>query len=212
MPAAIGAELQQLPLGYLLGSPLKAAIEAQALAAKTTVDFIFNVGLEEDASNPGEYKIRTADFNFTQIITDPAYPGNVYDVYSSLSVPILSIVPVPFIRISDLSVSFEFKIRDVQTASSKFETTGSTGIKNTTEVNGKFGGGLLGFFGGPSGSMKNTTEVQLNASVTYQATNRQTTDRSATFKMTMNAVQDVIPEGLSRVLNILNDAIKSTKK
>lgn len=211
MPANIGAELQQLPLGYLLGAPLKSAIEAQALAAKTTVEFIQTVGLEEDPAT-GEFKVRSADFTFTQPIPDPNNPGGFIEQESKLTVPILSIVPVPFIRISDLNVSFEFKIRDVQSASSKLETTGSTGITSTTEVKGKFGGGILGFFGGPKGEMNTKTDVQINASATYQSTNRQMTDRSATFKMTMNAVQDAIPEGLSRVLNILNDAIKAQKK
>ena len=44
MPANIGAELQALPLEYLLGSPMQAAIAAQALAAKPTSDFILPDG------------------------------------------------------------------------------------------------------------------------------------------------------------------------
>jgi len=209
MPVSIGAELQELPLGFLLGAPLKAAIEAQALAAKSTVEFITIVGLQEDPPDSGNFKVRTADFTYKHPVPDPANPGSFIEVETTLTVPILSIVPVPFIRISDLNVSFEFKIRDVQTASSKNEVTGSTGIHFTNEVNAKFGGGFFGFFGGPKGDMKTTTDIQINASTTYQATNRQTTDRSATFKMTMNAVQDLIPEGLARVLNILNDTIKA---
>ncbi len=45
MPANIGAELQALPLEYMLGAPLAATITAQALAAKTTVAFIEEVWL-----------------------------------------------------------------------------------------------------------------------------------------------------------------------
>lgn len=211
MPANISAELQALPLGYMLGSPLKAVIEAQALAAKSTVDFIQNVGLEEDPAT-GELTVRAADFTFVQPVPDPANPGSFIEQPTKLTVPILTIVPVPYIRVSDLNVSFEFKIRDVQSASSKKEITGSTGITTSVETKGKLGGGLFSFFGGPSGEMRTKTDVQVNASATYQATNRSLTDRSATFKMTMNAVQDAIPEGLARVLTILNDAIKASKK
>ena len=210
MPASISAELQALPLGFMLGAPLKAVIEAQALAAKTTIDFIQNVGLEEDP--PGEFKVRAADFSFVQPVPDPANPGSFLEQESKLTVPILSIVPVPFIRVSDLNVTFEFKIRDVQSAQSKKEISGSTGITHTTETKAKFGGGFLGFLGGPSGDMSTRTNVQVNASATYQATNRSSTDRSATFKMTMNAIQDEIPEGLRMTLTILNDAIKASKK
>ena len=36
--------LQAIPFGTIIGGPLKACIEAQALAAQTTWEFIQNVG------------------------------------------------------------------------------------------------------------------------------------------------------------------------
>ncbi|MDX9854227.1 MAG: DUF2589 domain-containing protein, partial [Tenuifilaceae bacterium] len=45
------AEFQALPLGYIVAEPLKAAIMAQAIAAKTTQDFINNL-LTGDANGP----------------------------------------------------------------------------------------------------------------------------------------------------------------
>ena len=126
------------------------------------------------------------------------------------------LAPIPFIRVADLNVSFEFKIRDVSSNQSKFEITGKTGFESTTTTTDKlgFGGGVIGFLGGAraSGSVEQKTNVTASVSATYQSANRQMTDRSATFKMTMNAVQDALPEGLSRVLTILNDSINSQKK
>lgn len=215
MPANIGAELQALPLEFMLASPLTAVIKAQALAAQTTIDFIEKVGLTEDVAT-GELAVRTAQFSFSQPVPDPANPGSVIPQDTTLTVPILSLAPIPFIRVSDLNVSFEFKIRDVSSAQSKAEITGKTGFENSTTVEGKtgVGGGVLGFLGGPktSASLESKTTVTASVSATYQSSNRQTTDRSATFKMTMNAVQDALPEGLSRVLTILNDSIHSQKK
>jgi Protein of unknown function (DUF2589) len=215
MPANIGAELQALPLEYMLGTPMTAVIKAQALAAQTTINFIEKIGLEED-SITGDLALRTAVFSFIQPVPDPANPGAVIEQEAKLTVPLLSLAPIPFIRVSDLNVSFEFKIRDVTSNQSKFEITGKTGFENTTTVEGKtgFGGGVIGFLGGASasGSVESKTNVTASVSATYQSSNRQTTDRSATFKMTMNAVQDALPEGLARVLTILNDTINSTKK
>jgi len=215
MPANIGAELQALPLEYMLSSPLTAVIKAQALAAQTTIDFIEKVGLEEDTTT-GELSLRTAQFSFEQPVPDPANPGAVVVQDTVLTVPLLSLAPIPFIRVADLNVSFEFKIRDVSSNQSKFEITGKTGFESTTTTTGKmgFGGGVIGFLGGASGSgsVEQKTNVTASVSATYQSSNRQMTDRSATFKMTMNAVQDALPEGLSRVLTILNDSINSQKK
>jgi hypothetical protein len=212
MPANIGAELQALPLEYMLGTPLTAVIKAQALAAQTTVAFIEKVGLEENPST-GELSVRTAEFSFNQPIPDPANPGATMVQATVLTVPILTMAPIPFIRVSDLNVSFEFKIRDVSSSQSKAEFTTKTGFENTTSVEGKIGvgGGVMGFLGGPKGStsLESKTNVTASVSATYQSSNRQMTDRSATFKMTMNAVQDALPEGLSRLLTILNDSINS---
>ena len=209
MPANIGAELQQLPLGYLLGSPLTAAIEGQALAAKSTIDFINKVGLEESAT--GDLSVRTAEFTYTAFVPDIANPGETSEVEAKLTVPILSIIPIPFIRIADLNVSFEFKIRDVSTNQSKTELTAASKFTVDHTSEGKLGGGFLGFLSGVSGTVENKTHFEISGSATYQSTNRNTTDRSATFKMTMNAVQDNMPEGLSRVLTIFNDTIQAQK-
>src|SRR4051812_33746437 len=113
MPANIGAELQSLPLEYMLGAPLMAVIKAQALAAQTTISFVETVGLEaKDPANPDELSLRTAEFTFIQPVSDPATPGAVVEREAKLTVPLLSLAPIPFIRVSDLNVSFEFKIRD----------------------------------------------------------------------------------------------------
>ena len=44
-------ELKQIPFALLIGAPLKAAVEAQALAAQSTIDFIQKIGFANDASD-----------------------------------------------------------------------------------------------------------------------------------------------------------------
>lgn len=213
MPANIGAELQALPLEYMLASPMTAAIKAQALAASTTVDFIERVGLETDTA--GATTLRTASFDFKQQVADPASPGSTVERDATLSVPVLSIIPIPYIRVADLNVSFEFKVRDVSSEESKKSITGTAGFSSTTTSNASFGvsAKVSGLYGAHAdGSVEQKTNVTASVSATYQATNRASTDRSATFKMTLNAVQDELPEGLARVLSILNDTIAAQAK
>jgi len=210
----IGAELQALPLGFLLGAPMKAAIEAQALAAQTTADFITNVTLTTDPGT-GDQSAVMVEFTYQQTIPDPSDPTTVTTRDLTLSVPLLAIVQVPYLRINDLTVSFEFKIRDVQSVSNQTKVTTGSGAETTTSATGKqyMGGGILSFFGLGSGSLEyqNNFKLTFNASTTYQATERQQTDRSATFKFNMNAVQDPIPEGMRRVLEILADTLQATR-
>lgn len=211
MPINIGAELQALPLEYMLSAPLTAAVKGQALACQTTIDFIEKVGLEEDAL--GNLHVRQVEFEYSKPVTDPADPAAdpVLET-NKLSVPMLAMVPIPFIRIQDLSVDFEFRVKESITQTSKAEVTSSGGTKTVVDTETKLGGGFFSFLGGPSATIKANVTSTFNVTASYKTANTATQDRSARITIGMKAVQDTIPEGLSRVLTLLNDAISSTKK
>lgn len=208
MPVNIGAELQSLPLEYMLSAPLQGAIRSQALAAQTTVDFIEKVGLQEDAS--GNLSVRQVEFEYSRQVTNANDPAATPTMETNrLTVPMLAIIPIPYIRIQDLSVDFDFRVRETITNTAKTEITSSTGTKMTVDTTTKMGGGFLSFLGGPSATIKANVTSTFNVSASHKSTNTQTQDRSARISMQMKAVQDTMPEGLSRVLTILNDAISS---
>jgi len=209
MPVDIGAELQSLPLEYMLSAPLQGAIKSQALAAQTTVDFIEKVGLEEDST--GNLSVRNVQFAYSKQVTNPQDPAAAPTTESStLTVPMLSIVPIPYIRIQDLDVQFEFRVRETITRSSKVAVSSGGSTTTTTEATTKFGGGFLSFLGGPSATVKANVTSTFNVSASYKSSTASTEDRSARIAISVKAVQDQMPEGLSRVLRILNDAILST--
>ena len=215
--ANIPAELRALPLQHIIGSPLVAAIKAQALAAQTTVNFIKEVGLKPRAleatesednlddvtgenGKPG-YEARYVDFKFDRIIeeeevTPPAAdapagtaPTKItrYSVVpSKLTVPLLAMVPIPYIRINDMTIDFEFQIKDVETKESTSE--------KKVSINAKAGGWFW--------------KVNVKGSYSNRTVNKRETDRRTTLKITVNAVQDQIPEGLGRILDMLNEAMK----
>lgn len=208
MPVNIGAELQSLPLEYMLSAPLQGAIKSQALAAQTTVDFIEKVGLEEDVS--GNLTVRKVEFEYSKQVTNPADPAATPTLETNkLTVPMLAIVPIPFIRIQDLTVDFEFRVRETITTTAKTEVTSGGGGSTTVDTTTKLGGGFLSFLGGPSATIKANVSSHFNVSASYKSSSTQTQDRSARISMNMKAVQDTMPEGLSRVLTILNDSITS---
>lgn len=84
--ANIPAELRALPLEHIIGSPLSAAIKAQAFATQTTVDFIKEVGLKPRALESGEsedeldevtgesgqpgFEARYVDFKFDRVLEE----------------------------------------------------------------------------------------------------------------------------------------------
>ncbi|HIE11815.1 MAG TPA: DUF2589 domain-containing protein [Desulfotomaculum sp.] len=210
--ANIPAELRALPLEHIIGSPLVAAIKAQALAANTTVDFIKEVGLKPRAleSESGEsedeldevtgesgqpgFEARYVDFKFDRVIEeevvtpgDPPTKTTKYSVVpSKLTVPLLAIVPIPYIRINDMTIDFEFQIKDVETRESTTE--------KKVSMKAKAGGWFY--------------KVSIKGSYSNRTVNKRETDRRTTLKITVNAVQDQMPEGLGRILDTLNEAMK----
>jgi len=222
MPAA----LRDLPLEHIIGAPLEAAIKAQALAARTTVEFIKEVGLtsiqqaeaqqtQDDLEPPGisviplkgddvpagddtrAYEARYVEFKFDRLVEEQALPpaGSPAGtpptlrhtvVPSRLTVPLLAIVPIPFIRISDMNISFEYSIKDIATSESKTER------KLSTEVKAK------GWF----------LRATVKGSYTNQNVNKRETDQRATLKINVNATQDQMPEGLAKVLDILQESMR----
>src|SRR2546423_681474 len=72
MPTNPGTELATLDFGNLIGGPLVAVITAQALAARSTADFVKTVGFypagQKDAQDPNK------DIGGTPVYVDFKYP------------------------------------------------------------------------------------------------------------------------------------------
>ncbi|PWG62710.1 DUF2589 domain-containing protein [Spiribacter halobius] len=85
-----------------------------------------------------------------------------------------------------MTIDFEFQIRDVETR----ESTSVRKVSAEAKAN-------YWFF-----------KVKVKGSYSNRTTNKRQTDRRTTLKITVNAVQDEIPEGLGRVLDILHESVK----
>jgi hypothetical protein len=194
-------ELSQIPFSHLIGSPLKAAIESQALAAQSTIEFIQKVGFKAPATNP----FAPPDM----LMTNPAADAEAGDIRNvtfkydkkdqngvdrsfSLTVPLLTIVPIPYIRIDEVNIEFSCKLTD------QVERSTNTQFKLDTSVSGSYGA-----FWSP-------IKAEVRVSATYNNTSSDTAKQTREYNMRVNvrAVQDDIPAGLGRILSILEDSIK----
>lgn len=176
------SQLANLPLGSLIGSPLNAAIEAQATAALSSINFIKQVALQEDGA------IRSVVFKYEK-------EGQ----YVNLTVPVLTIVPIPYLRIDSLDVSFKANI-SASTAST--ETTNKTSSKGTdlnlsADMSWLGAGPKVGLSGSYSSKKDSASTRKSKYNIEY------------TMDVKLHAVQDDMPAGISRVLNILQDSINA---
>jgi hypothetical protein len=177
-----------LPMDQLIGGPLKAACSAQTLLAKASSDFIKDVGLNDDGK--GNLSARTADFSFEKPVQDAA--GNTTMQKTDLRVPLLSMVNVPALSVKEAEVRFTMEVK----SSTSSKTTSDSKADLTAKA--KYNAGLF------------SCEVTVHGSVANHSENSRKSDNSAKYDVKVVARDDGPPEGLMKVLDMLNDAIAPT--
>ncbi len=201
----IASALRSLPLEDAIGAPLNAAVRAQAFAAKTTVDFIQEVGFIKDKDDPMGTAVADGGDSESGKVRNVTFSYEVQNADDEkekvkLIVPILTIVPIPFLRIDAMTIDFRFRITE---QTSTYSTDQLTTNENTIKKKNK----SFWFFFRRARSYSGTF-TSSNSSVAKRSSRFLST---ATLDVHVHAVQDEIPAGLGRVLNILEDTIKETR-
>lgn len=177
--------LQAIPFGSMIGGPLKACIEAQAMAAQTSWQFIQEVGLNTDP-NTGKKEAVNVSFEFLQ-------NGRMVQ----LNVPLLTIVPIPYIAIHDIDINFKANIS--ASSSSVSEQSSSSALDAGAEV-------TAGLKVGPF-----HMDAKMNANYSSKKDSKATQESKYSMEYTMDvavkAGQDSMPAGLAKVLELLGSAL-----
>lgn len=190
-------QLGSLPFGNIIGGPLVAAVEAQAKAARSTVEFINAVAFTTPAPTSGE-TTPTSGQNAPRVLqtVEFTYKSGTQDV--SLKVPLLTIVPIPYIRIDDMTIQFKANISAETTTADT--TNSSTALNVNASASGKASWGVA--------------SVEASFSAAYSAKKDSTSAANSkyaveyTMDIYVHAVQDDMPAGMQKVLSLLNDSIK----
>lgn len=177
--------LQAIPFASIIGAPLDACIKAQAMAAQTTWQFIQEVGMQESEVNGTKEAVNVA-FTFIQ-------NGNTV----RLNIPILSIVPIPYIAINNVDISFKANLS--ASSSTAEENTSNRQYNLDVSGGGRLGWGIwsvnLGLKGGYSSKKDSRATQDSKYSVEY------------TMDVDIQAGQESMPAGLAKVLEILNSSL-----
>lgn len=181
-----GKELASLDFKNLIGGPLSAVVEAQAMAAESTVNFIKNMGFDQEG-NP-----QYVTFKYQKSATQAEGEAKQSDQNEmmEMQVPFLTLIPIPFIRVDEATIDFNAKINAInysnKTSDHKFDA-GSDRRKG-------FIGRLLG----------------IKASYSYKSTTNSgnRVERTFTLAIRVRAVQDEMPGGMEKILGILESSIR----
>ncbi len=191
---AIGQELSSIDFQFMIGGPLNAVIKAQAQSAQTSVDFIKSVGFNaaDAATDPG--KPTMVSFVYDKPIESKDAAGVITVTLTpfKLTVPILTMLPIPFIRVEEVTIDFNAKINSVvESTTSSSELNASLAVK--------------GGWGPVSAELKCSYSNKKSTSATDK------TERTYSLIIHVRAVQDELPAGMEKLLGVLENSIKEVK-
>ncbi|MDE5766451.1 MAG: DUF2589 domain-containing protein [Clostridia bacterium] len=111
----------------------------------------------------------------------------------TLQVPLLTIVPIPFIRVASTDIELNVKINSIYNSEESSET--NVNSKIDASASAKFL-----FF---------KANVNINASVAHQkkSSSSEEVKKEYSLNIKIHAVQDDVPVGMSRILDILEESI-----
>ena len=171
------SELNNIDFRKMIGGPLQAAVDAQVASSLATVNFINSVGFE--TADDGKKTLVMVDFSHTRKDVDAE--GNEVNKDIAIRVPLLAMLPIPSLRIEHVIIDFKVKLNSVE----------SSKVSDKLGVNVSAGGGF-----GP---------VNFKVSASYERQTSTGVEVKKEYALTVNvkAVQDEIPAGLEKILNLL---------
>lgn len=176
--------LNGIDYSALIGGPLQAAISAQAMAAKSTWEFIQEVGL--NTNKDGQKSAVNVTFTYQK-------DGS----YVKLIVPILTIVPIPMIVIDDISIQFKASLN--ASSSECTETANSESLDAGGEADAKVGWGPF--------SLNVKAKANYSSKKDSKATSESKYSVEYTQDVSVHAKQADMPAGLATILNILSSSV-----
>ena len=187
---------------------MEAAIKAQAMAANTTVEFIKAVGFKpvtkngqidpdkDDSSIVGDEdseigNIRYINFSYAKKNLD----GSKAEGY--MKVPILSIVPIPMLRIEEMTIDFATKITESEQNDHGSESASKRNQSNSSKKGVSYSTRNFRFW----------NRATFRGSVTQHSKSKSQHSSKLSMDTSIDihvrAVGDELPAGLGKILGIL---------
>jgi hypothetical protein len=174
----MGGILKSLPLEMMFLAPLQAAIQAQVASARATAEYMKSIGFDDKG------QVITVRSGYNQVLND-AQGNPTKTVQRVVDAPLLGLIPIPALAIKSVDVNFELTVETSETKSSETSVAGS--------ASGKVG---WGFF-----------SASFSASMSSKSSSVRKTDTRARYEVKIHAEQMDPPEGFSRIIDTLMNAM-----
>jgi len=210
--ADVPGEVSAIDFHALISGPLTGLVDAQIASSMATTDFVINTCFKSIEASE-DSKGRISDTVGEPVLISFKYPHLTEFGISgtrTLEVPLITMVPIPMLRIDNASIDFNCKITDVYS----YHRATINHYKSSKML---FGGGTNPEEGESEGTITNDGAandpvqdkfeniVAMQASISAKKSTRDGFEvkREYTMRIRIQAVQDDLPAGLDRLIGIL---------
>jgi hypothetical protein len=174
------------PADDMRGLPVEELISAPLIAAANSQGKLAMITADfiQKVGVKESGDIRTVEFKYE----DTNENGETSQ--KKLDVPLLSIINIPSLSVKSVDVGFTMEI--------KTQSMDKSSVESNTKVEATYGG-----------SWWCPAKVKMSGSVATKSENTRSTDKSAKYDIKVSARDDGMPEGLSRVLDIISGSISA---
>ncbi|KZN37140.1 DUF2589 domain-containing protein [Pseudoalteromonas luteoviolacea] len=220
MNTNIASQFSGLPMKALIGAPLKAATDANAMIANAQTQFLLTTCFEKSTDDNNQLVPTMVNFTLSRSVIDKNGSVSSSPVKMDISIPLMTLIPINSLAIERLKVSFNMEVkssREINKVDS-FDQQGSnvSKVRKAPErARGRSQGRLHGRkqrtaqnaneqLTKPSQAHEFETELHGSLAKSSQGELQQSSAAHASYEVTLEAGQLPLPNGITTILDIFS--------
>ncbi|WCN09842.1 DUF2589 domain-containing protein [Marinomonas mediterranea] len=178
-----------LPMKALIGAPLKAATDANAMISRAQTQFLLSTCFEKVAENSSDLKPIMVTFKLSRQVLDTSGALQSDPITMDFSIPLMTLIPISSLAIETLKVSFSMEIKSSreftkETQEDREKRSSNTGIGQTFH--------------------SHEFDTELHGTLSSKSKTTGNVKSGANYEVTMEAGQLPLPKGVTMMLDIFS--------
>lgn len=202
---SMAQQFSGLPMRSLIGGPLTAAAQANSMMAVTQTNFMLDTcfnKVETDNATSLQPIMVTMQITRGVIASGEATDGNppptnITNVTTSFDIPLLTLIPLNSLGVTDVEVGFDMEVKSSYSDESTQQSSSSTHAEASFAA--KLGGGWWSVE--VKGSVSHDSSQSASNTSSYQKSN------SAKYTVSVKAGQLPLPQGVTTIIQAYTNSI-----
>ncbi|MCF2858377.1 DUF2589 domain-containing protein [Pseudoalteromonas sp. SMS1] len=111
MNSNIASQFSGLPMKALIGAPLKAATDANAMIANAQTQFLLTTCFEKSTDDENQLVPTMVNFTLSRSVIDKDGAISSTPLKMNISIPLMTLIPINSLAIEKLKVSFNMEVK-----------------------------------------------------------------------------------------------------